>query len=162
MVPSRGGGREHTPSSPRMEIFFSATPPILKLLQTLCWLSKTRVQNIPRRSCKRMGSVCHLNPVCYPGAWEDEIHGCCHGKLATPAGEWQKWNTMLQGRGVACATLNQKTTGNSWEWVIVTSARRKIKQHNLIRWWDTFMGGETVLFDFCGPWKQKDGARVLG
>lgn len=69
---------------------------------------------------------------------------------------------MLQGRGVACATLNQKTTGDSYEWVIVTSAQKKNQTAQAYQMVDTFMGGETALFDFRSPWKQKNGAKVLG
>lgn len=99
-----------------------------------------------------MGSVCHSNPVCYLGGWENGTHWYCPGKLETPAAERQKIkHNEPQGLGVGCAMFKNKTKDNGWEQIIVTYAKKRIKDLNLIsRRWGSFVGGERVFFDFGG------------
>lgn len=53
-----------------------------------------------------------------------------------------------QGLGVGCAMFKIKTKDNGWEQIIVTNAKKRIKDLNLIsRLWGNFVGGEWVFFD---------------
>lgn len=36
------------------------------------------------------------------------------------------------------------------------------RTQSMSRWWDNFMGEETVFFDSGSLWKWKDGAKFLG
>lgn len=68
-----------------------------------------------------------------------------------------------QGLGVGCAMFKIKTKDNGWEQIIVTNAKKRIKDLNLIsRLWGNFVGGEWVFFDSGSLRKQKDGAKFQG
>lgn len=52
-----------------------------------------------------------------------------------------------------------ETKDNSWEQTIITYAKKRIKDLNLIsRLWGNFVGGERVFFDSGSLGKPKDGA----
>lgn len=68
-----------------------------------------------------------------------------------------------QGLGVGCTMFKIKTKDNGWEQIIVTNAKKRIKDLNLIsRLWGNFVGGEWVFFDSGSLRKQKDGAKFQG
>lgn len=53
-----------------------------------------------------------------------------------------------QGLGVGCAMFKNKTKNNGWEKIIVTYAKKRIIDLNLIsRPWGNSVGGERVFFD---------------
>lgn len=63
--------------------------------------------------------------------------------------------------GAPC--LKFKTKDNGWEQIIVTNAKKRIKDLNLIsRLWGNFVGGERVFLDSGSLRKQKDGAKFQG
>lgn len=80
-----------------------------------------------------------------------------------PLGDKKIKHNEPQGLGVGCAMFKIKTKDNGWEQIIVTNAKKRIKDLNLIsRLWGNFVGGERVFLDSGSLRKQKDGAKFQG
>lgn len=111
---------------------------------------ENRGPKCPGGTVVQYGQFCHSNPACYLGSWENGTHWCCPGKLETPTAGRQKKikHNESQGLGVGCAMFKIKTKDNGWEQIIVTNAKKRIKDPNLIsRLWGNFVGGERVFLD---------------
>lgn len=65
-----------------------------------------------------------------------------------PLGDKKIKHNEPQGLGVGYAMFKIKTKDNGWEQIIVTNAKKRIKDLNLIsRLWGNFVGGERVFLD---------------
>lgn len=93
---------------------------------------------LPFKSCLLFGKLGKWNPLVL--SWQA---GNSNGRETKKI----KHNES-QGLGVGCAMFKIKTKDNGWEQIIVTNAKKRIKDLNLIsRLWGNFVGGEWVFFD---------------
>lgn len=108
---------------------------------------------LPFKSCLLFGKLGKWNPLVL--SWQA---GNSNGRETKKI----KHNES-QGLGVGCAMFKIKTKDNGWEQIIVTNAKKRIKDLNLIsRLWGNFVGGERVFLDSGSLRKQKDGAKFQG